>query len=130
MAEQLRNQPETTLAQALGAAPGDTTMVVAATTGFPTSGTFRVLVETPEGYSSPAAELCAVTAVAGASWTVTRAAEPLTGDQTRYAFPIGSTVIQVLTAASLAAFVEEHTGGGGDGFAYVHDQAVPSTYGP
>lgn len=95
MPEQYTNGAQTTLANAIGA--GDTTLAVKASTsvGFPTSGNFRVLIDS---------ELLLVTAVAGmddTTWTVTRAIERWAGVQTGANHTAGATVTYVLTVASL-----------------------------
>lgn len=65
---------------------------VSSTTGFPASGNFRVRIDN---------EILLVTAVAGTTWTVTRAAEAVAGVQTATAHAQGATVTHVPTAASV-----------------------------
>lgn len=96
---QLANRAQTTLASGITA--GATSITVSSATGFSTSVPFRVLVLDSSGAN---AEFMDVTAVAGTTWTVTRAVE----DATRfpaYAFPSGSAVAQVLTAGVLKSLL-------------------------
>jgi hypothetical protein len=95
MAEQYANDAQTTLANAAGS--GDATITVSSTTGFPGSGNFRIRIDN---------ELLLVAAVSGATWTVTRAAEPIGGLQTAAAHTQGATVTHVLTAASVQNVVQ------------------------
>ena len=69
MAEELYvNDPGTTLAAAI-TSTGATTISVSSSTGYPSTGNFRILVDT---------ELMLVTSVSGTTWTVTRGIESTT----------------------------------------------------
>lgn len=91
MAEQYTNDAVTTLAGAITS--GATSLTVTSATGFPTTGNFRIRID---------GELLLVTAVSGATWTVTRAIEAVGGVTLATAHANGATVTHVLTAASLA----------------------------
>lgn len=86
--EQFANNAQTTLAAAVTA--GATTITVSATTGFPSGPQFRIRVGD---------ELMLVTAVSGATWTVTRGAEGTVAAP----HAAGDSVTQVLTAGVLTA---------------------------
>lgn len=94
MSEQYANGATSTLAA--NVAPGDLTILVNDPAGFPTSGNFRLLVDS---------EIMEVTAVSGATFTVVRAAEPYDGVQVAAGHGLGATVSGVLTAAALLAIV-------------------------
>lgn len=83
---QFTNNAQTTLA--LAASAGSTTISVASSTAFPTSGDFTILI---------GSELLLVTGVVGTSWTVARAQEGTSAA----AHDSGATVQHVLTAAFL-----------------------------
>jgi hypothetical protein len=85
--ELFANSAQSALVSSIGAA--DTTLSVLSATKFPSSGNFRILIDT---------ELLLVTAVAGTTFTVTRGAESTTAA----AHAAGATVTHVLTAGSLA----------------------------
>ena len=93
MSEFYTNNAATTLAAAI-TTTSQSTIVVASATGFPTTGDFRILV---------LGELMLVTAVSGATFTVTRGIE---GTQTITA-SIGAHVDHVLTAGALTKIREE-----------------------
>lgn len=107
MAEQFTNAAQTTLAAPLSA--GATSLTVTSAAAFPAAGTFRVLI---------GGELLTVTAVSGANWTVTRAAEVYAGAQAAAAHAAGAQVTHVLTAAALAAATGHSTAGGADNECY------------
>jgi hypothetical protein len=93
MAERLANNAQTKLAAAIDA--DDTTLTVLSASLFPDSGTFRIRIDS---------ELLLVTAVAGTTFTVTRGAESTTATN----HTSQTTVQAVLTAAGLAAYVDEN----------------------
>src|SRR5271165_2230111 len=70
----------------------DTTLTVVSAAGFPVSGNFRIRVDN---------EIMLVTAVAGTTWTVTRAVEAVGGVTAAAVHSAGATVAHVLTAASI-----------------------------
>lgn len=90
MTEQYANSASTKLSAPVGA--GDTTIFVSGTTGFPSSGPFRIVIDQ---------EIMTVTAVAGGVWTVTRASEVCAGVQQASSHVSGSVVTHVLTVGSL-----------------------------
>ncbi|MFO0824982.1 MAG: hypothetical protein U0792_17985 [Gemmataceae bacterium] len=92
--EQFANNAQTTLASSIIA--GATSLTVTSATGFPSSPQFRIQIGN---------ELLLVTAVAGATWTVTRGIESTTAA----AHSAGDTVTQVLTAGAMSGI----SGGGG-----------------
>lgn len=96
MAEQYRNNVVTTLNGAID--DNDTSLVVTSATGFPTAGTFRILIKA-EGANAD--EICTVTAVSGTTFTIIRASESTGGVQTASAHGNGATIALVLTAESL-----------------------------
>ena len=96
MAENYVNDAQTTLATAMGSS--DTALTVASGFGFP-SPNFRIRIDN---------ELLLVTGVSGATWTVTRAVEAVSGVQSAASHSSGANVSHVLTAASLVL-----AGGGG-----------------
>ena len=116
MAEQFANGGTSTLSAAITSTATSLTVVSAA--GFSTSATFRLqLTSATSGNTN--VEIVEVTAVSGATFTVTRAAEPYNGVQTAYAWNAGDFVAQVLTAGGLGAvtplagqIVCEFSGGG------------------
>jgi len=71
---------------------GATSLTVTSVTGFPAAGQFRIRIDD---------EILLVTAVAGTTWTVTRAAESVNGTQTAAAHRQNSFVALVITDASL-----------------------------
>jgi len=93
-AEQFTNDAVTTLVGTIAA--GDTSLTVANATAFPSVPQFRIRID---------AEILLVTAVAGATWTVTRAVEAVTGIQVAAAHASGAAVTEVLTAAALTNLV-------------------------
>jgi hypothetical protein len=93
MAERLANNPISKLAAAIDA--DDTSLTVLSASLFPDSGTFRIRIDS---------ELLLVTAVSGTTFTVTRGAESTTATN----HTSQTTVQAVLTAAGLAAYVEEN----------------------
>jgi hypothetical protein len=84
--EQFSNGPQTTLNGSITS--GATSLVVASATGFPSSPQFRIRIDN---------ELLLVTAIAGTTWTVTRAIESTTAA----AHSNGATLTAVLTAGAL-----------------------------
>lgn len=86
--EQYVNDPGTTLNGAINSSV--TSLVVASATGYPTSGNFRILIDS---------ELMEVTAVSGTTWTVTRGAE----SSTAASHSNGAAVNAILSAAAIDA---------------------------
>ncbi len=68
--------------------------------GFSTSPNFRLQITSATAGNTDV-ELCEVTAVSGATFTLTRASEAYNGVQTAYAWNAGDYVTQVVTADSL-----------------------------
>lgn len=115
--EVFTNQASTTVSAGgtTAPSPGTTeTWTVASSSSFPAiSGSQQFHVADP-ATTTTAAEIIAVTAVSGTSWTVTRGAE----STTPVAHTTGFTVQQVITAASLSTFAQAGTGDlGGSGTA-------------
>ncbi|MDE3095764.1 MAG: right-handed parallel beta-helix repeat-containing protein [Chloroflexota bacterium] len=102
MAESLSNHSYCTVGTG-GITNSATTLPVSSASGFPTSGTYRIVVD--PGTSTE--EIMAVTAGQGTtSWTVTRAAEATNnGAQTAFAHNAGAVVAQVLTVAGLLQYM-------------------------
>ncbi len=96
-AEQFKNAAQTTLAAAVDGVATTLTVNASPSRPFPSLPQFRVRIDD---------ELLLVTAVAGTTWTVTRAVE---GPGGAAAHPAGALVTQVLTAAVVAAFVPAGT---------------------
>jgi hypothetical protein len=93
--EQYSNSPvETTLTGGITAAA--TSMTLTSVTGWPTVPQFRAVLT--EGTNS---EIVLVTAVAGSTYTITRAVEAIGGSQVGIAFTTAAKVNHVLTVASL-----------------------------
>ena len=88
--EQFTNDAITTLVNTI--ASTDTSLTVATNLGFPASAQFRIRIDN---------EILLVTGVSGATWTVTRAVEPVSGLQVAAAHAAGASVEHVLTQASL-----------------------------
>jgi hypothetical protein len=88
--EQYTNDATTTLVNTIAA--GDTSITVQSTVGFPTIPTFHIRIDN---------EILLVTAVSGATWTVSRAVEACQGTILAVAHAAGATVAEVLTADSL-----------------------------
>jgi hypothetical protein len=89
--EQYANKAASTLSGAISAT--DATLTVASASSFPTTGTFRIIVDS---------EIMIVTAVSGATFTVTRGAESTTAA----VHSDGAAVTHVGTAASIKAVGE------------------------
>ena len=92
MAEIFTNDDTTTLAAPM--LIGDTTLVVTSGFGFPPGGQFRIRIDN---------ELMIVNAVSGVTWSVTRAAEPISGIQAAAAHAAGAGVAGVISAGSLGS---------------------------
>jgi hypothetical protein len=90
--EKLSNNAKTTVASGLANVTNPVTFVVASAGGFPTAGNFRILVE---------AEILLVTAVAGTSFTASRAQEGTAAAS----HANGAAVTHILTAGGMDAFV-------------------------
>jgi hypothetical protein len=88
MTEKYVNTVQTTLAVAITSS-AQSTITVSTTTGFPTTGQFRILVIN---------ELMLVTGVSGTTWAVSRAIE---GSTAVSSAPIGSQVNAIFTAGAL-----------------------------
>jgi len=85
----------------------DTTLVVVSTTGFPTTGNFRILIKAEASYPD---EICTVTGVSGNTFTIIRASEAIRGVQQASIHNSGAEVHHVLTAGALRAiFLTETT---------------------
>lgn len=97
MAEVFSNKATTTLNGAINNSV--VTLVVTSTTGFPTTGTFRIVVDP----GTATEEIMSVTAVAGTTYTVTRASEAVAGVQTAFSHADLAPIKHVLTAGALAA---------------------------
>lgn len=95
--EQFTNGPSTTLASTI--LLGATSLTVNDATGFPTTGNFRIRIDS---------EIILVTAVSGTTFTITRAQEGTTAA----GHSGGATVTHVLTAGALEAFREDNIGAG------------------
>lgn len=91
--EQYANNAATTLAAAISSSMA-TSISVSSATGFPSSGNFRILIDS---------EYMIVTGVSGTTWTVTRGAE----GSTAATHSDGATVTHILTAASLEQLVAD-----------------------
>jgi hypothetical protein len=89
--EQFTNNSTTTLAANITDTTG-TSITVASSAGFPSTGTFRVIIDS---------ELMKVTNVSGVTWTVSRG----NGGSTPATHSAGATVTQLLTAEALNAAV-------------------------
>ena len=85
--EQFANNPSTTLGAAITSTTA-TSITVASATGFPSSGNFRILIDT---------EIMEVTAVGGTTWTVSRA----DGGSTAATHLNAAAVTGILTAEAL-----------------------------
>lgn len=75
-----------------------TSLVVTSATGAPSTVPFRLRIKAEGGNTT---EIVTVTAVAGTTYTITRASESYAGVQTASAHASGATVEHILTAASL-----------------------------
>ena len=95
MTERLANNATTTLAAP--SAYMDSTLVVTSGAMFPSSGNFRILIDS---------ELLLVTGVSGTTWTVTRGIE----STSRASHSLGVTITQVLTAGGIAQVISESGG--------------------
>lgn len=95
MSEQFTNRATTTLNGAID--DNDTSLVVTSATGFPTTGTFRIVVSPGAGTE----EIMTVTAVSGTTFTILRATEAIAGVQTARSHSNGATIKHVLTAGAL-----------------------------
>lgn len=94
MAELYTNDPSTTLNVSMGS--GDTSLTVVSSTGFPGGGNFRIRIDN---------ELMLVTAVAGTTWTITRAVEGTTAAT----HASGAAVNHFLTTGALNQLFAEQT---------------------
>jgi hypothetical protein len=107
MAEVFSNSTPTTLSA--GITSIQTTISVNDASTYPLTGNFRITVQQFDASGNTAiskAEIMIVTAVAGNTFTVTRGAESTTA----LAFPSGTRVVHICTAAVMTALV---SGGGG-----------------
>jgi len=98
--EQFANSAQTTLASSVGGDPGDLSIAVVITTGFPSTPQFRIQIGN---------ELLMVTALAGTTWTVTRGIE----FTSRTPHSAGEPVTQVFTAGAVNTLVPDQTGNSG-----------------
>lgn len=89
--EQYANKPQTTLSAAI-TGTGSTSCTVTSGATFPSSGTFRVLIDT---------EIIKVTGVSGTTWTIARG----DGGTTAATHGNGSTIYGIVTKESLDALV-------------------------
>jgi hypothetical protein len=94
MAEKFVNDPGTTLASGCSAA--DATITVTNSSGYPTSGNFRIKIDL---------ELMLVTAVSGVTWTVTRGIESTTAT----VHLSGAAINHTVTAGGLITGFSEST---------------------
>jgi hypothetical protein len=92
--EQYKNNLATTLSGAINASV--TSLTVASATGWPTTGDFRILIDS---------EILLVTAVSGTTFTVTRGAESTTAAS----HSDGAAITHVLTAGALEALLARTT---------------------
>lgn len=92
--EKYSNAPQTTMNDSGGISSGDTSVVVTSATGFPTSGNFRILIDS---------EIMLVTAVSSNTFTITRAQEGTLA----VSHVDGSIVTQVLTTGSLSQILSD-----------------------
>ena len=83
MAEQYTNDAATTLNGVVAA--GDATITVNSTTGFPTTGNFRIRIDN---------EILLVTNISGTLWSVNRAVEAASGVQTAAAHANNAAITQ------------------------------------
>lgn len=90
--EQVANNAASTLGSSISS--GDTTLTVADASTFPTSGNFRILIDS---------ELILVTAVSGTTFTITRGIEGTTAAS----HTSGAAVTHILTAGSLIQVVTD-----------------------
>lgn len=95
MAEQFANGALTTLNAAINNVV--TSLVVTSVTGFPATAPFRIRIGD---------EILTVTAMAGTTWTVTRASEALAGVQAASAHSAGDEVRHVWTAGAAEVMVQ------------------------
>lgn len=91
------NDPGTTLNGAINNSV--TSLTVASSTGFPTTGNFRIRIDD---------EIMLVTNVSGTTWTVTRAVESTTAAS----HSNGATINHILTAGALDTLLKEQQGYG------------------
>lgn len=107
MAEKFSNKASTTLNGAINNAV--TSLVVTSATGFPTTGTFRIVVDP----ATASEEIMTVTAVSGTTYTVTRASEAIAGVQTAFSHADLAVIKHVLTAGAVQSlgliFLEQQT---------------------
>lgn len=93
MAEQVANNPQTTITGAMGS--GDSSLTVASASAFPTSGNFRVLIDN---------ELILVGAVSGTTFSsLTRGVESTTAAT----HSSGATITQVLSVGGLLQLIAD-----------------------
>jgi hypothetical protein len=97
MAEKFANAASSTLNGGIDAA--DLTATVTDASSFPATGNFRIRIDD---------EICIVTAVSGADFTITRGAESTSA----VSHASGSTVDHILTAGALNALLAERHGSG------------------
>jgi hypothetical protein len=95
MAERFSNEAATTLAAGINAAA--TSLPVSSSANFPAAN-FRVRIDN---------EILLVTAVAGTTWTVTRAVEAVNGVQVAASHAVLATVAHVLTAGGLQQALQD-----------------------
>ncbi len=90
-AEQFTNAAQSTLVSTITS--GSTTLVVTSATGFPAIPQFRILIDS---------EVMIVTGVAGTTFTVSRAAEAVSGVQAATSHADGALVTHVVTAGAMS----------------------------
>lgn len=95
--EQFANKPETTLSAAI-TTTGATSCTVASGSSFPSSGTFRILIDT---------EIIKVTNVSGTTWTIARG----DGGTTATTHSSGATVYGIVTKEALDALTSIYSNG-------------------
>ena len=101
MAELAVNGAQSTLATAPSGTSGTSLAIQSGDTGkFPSSGNFACLLQ--DSLTSPTQfEIIEVTAVSGATFTITRASEPYAGSQTAQTWSAGAYITQVATAGTI-----------------------------
>ena len=105
MAELAVNGAQSTLATAPSGTSGTSLAIQSGDTGkFPSSGNFACILQ--DSLTSPTQyEIIEVTAVSGATFTITRASEAYAGSQTAQTWSAGAYITQVATAGTIKGVV-------------------------
>lgn len=105
MAELAVNGGQSTLATAPSGTTGTSLAIQTADEAkFPATGNFACLLQ--DSLTSPTQyEIVEVTAVSGATFTITRASEPYAGSQTAQTWSAGAYITQVATVGTAAKFI-------------------------